>query len=114
MARTRKIKFWLFSSVICFVAILLVVLLTNPIEKIGYAIVFFAALLALLLSLGHLLTYIRKGQLGPKSRSRIVIVSLFLMLLVMFRSAQSLNWIDALILILVVGGLLFYSSRRSD
>jgi hypothetical protein len=110
--RPQKIKFWLFLSVMSFLVILLTMLLTSPIDKIGFAILFFAAFFGLLISLGHLLIYLRRRQLGPKTNGRIVIVSIFIVLLVMFRSAQSLSWVDALILLLVIGGLLFYSSRR--
>jgi hypothetical protein len=31
----------------------------------------------------------------------------------MFRSAQSLNWVDAVILLLIAFGLVFYISRRA-
>lgn len=110
---SSKIKFWFFASVVSFLAVLTIMLSTSPIDKIGFAIVFFAVFWALLVSLGHLLIYLRRGQVTPKARNRILIVSIFVMLLVMFRSAQSLSWIDALILLLVVAGLLFYSSRRT-
>lgn len=111
--RRIKIKFWLFLSVISFIVILLTMLLSSPIDKIGFVILFFAGFFALLVSLGHLLIYLRRGQLGPKTHGRIAIISIFIILLVMFRSAQTLNWVDALILLLVIGGLLFYSSRRT-
>ncbi len=108
-----KIKFWLVLSVISFVTLLLVTFLTSPIDKIGIAIVFFLILFLLLVSLGHLILYLRRGKVGARGRTRILIISVFIVLLMMFRSVQSLSWIDALILLLVVGGLLFYSSRRS-
>jgi hypothetical protein len=113
MTRTAKIKWSLFFSVISLLAILLLIGLTSPVENISFALVFFAVLFVFLVSFGHLLIYIRKGQLGPKSRGRIVILSVFIVLLLMFSSSQSLNWVDGLILLLVLGGLLFYGSRRA-
>jgi len=113
MTRAGKTKLSLFLSVISFSAIILLMGLTSPVRNISFALVFFAILFVFLVNFGHLLIYLRKGQLGPKSRSRIVILSVFVVLLLMFSSSQSLNWVDGLILLLVLGGLLFYSSRRS-
>lgn len=96
-----------------FLVALLVMLLTSPARSIGFTLVFFAAFFGLLVGLGHLIIYIRRGEMSRQARGRIIILSVFLTLLLMFRSTQSLNWIDALILILVVAGLLFYSSHRS-
>ena len=91
---------------------LAIVLLTSPIRNITFAVPFFMTSFIFLISLGHFLTYLRKGKVSRKSRSRILILSIFILLLLMFKSAGSLNLIDLIILILVVGGLLFYSSRR--
>ena len=113
MTRCGKIKLSLLASVISFLALVLLVGLTSPVSNISLVLVFFAVLLLFLVSFGHLLIYLRKGQLGPKSRARIVIFSVFIVLLLMFSSSQSLNWVDGLILLLVLGGLLFYSSRRA-
>jgi len=86
--------------------------LTNPIENISLTVVFFLAALVLLVSLGHLLTYLRKGIITRKARYRIIVSSIFILTLLMFRSAQSLSAVDILILILIVFGLIFYSSSR--
>lgn len=96
-----------------FLAIWLIVLLTSPIKNIAFAVPFFAALFVFLVSVAHLFLYLRWGEVSPRARSRILIISIFIVLLTMFKSAQSLNWIDALILLLVLGGLLFYSSSRA-
>jgi peptidoglycan/LPS O-acetylase OafA/YrhL len=112
MLRSRKIKLSLISSVLSLVALTLLIGLTSPIDNVSYALAFFAAAFWFLVSLGHLLIYVRRGKLGPKSRGRIVIFSVFLVLVMMFSSSQSLNWVDGLILLLVLAGLLFYSSRR--
>lgn len=113
MTRARKIKLSLFFSLASFTALLLLMGLTSPVDKVGYALVFFALLFIFLVCLGHLLVFLFKGRLGPKSRGRIVIISVFVVLLLMFNSSQSLNWVDGLILLLVLAGLLFYSSRRA-
>lgn len=113
MTRAGKIKLSLFFSVISLSALLLLTGLTSPIKNIGFALVFFAVLFVFLVSFSHLLIYFRRGKLGPKTRGRIVILSVFIVLLMMFSSSQSLNWVDGLILLLVLGGLLFYSSRRA-
>ncbi|HEX5395409.1 MAG TPA: hypothetical protein VFW52_03620 [Candidatus Saccharimonadales bacterium] len=113
MPKNRRLKIASASFLISLAALVLLVGLTSPVENISFALVFFAVAFWFFVSLGHLLIYLRRGQLGPKSRGRIVIVSVFLVLLMMFSSSQSLNWVDGLILLLVLAGLLFYSSRRA-
>jgi hypothetical protein len=89
-------------------------MLTNPIKRIGWAVVFFAALLVFMVSVGHLLVGLQGGAVSMKSRYRIWLISLFILIFLMFRSAQSLSWVDGLVLTLVAFGLLFYSSRRAS
>jgi len=93
-------------------ALFLLMLLTSPVNKIGYAVVFFAIILMTLVSLGYLIVGIWGSKVGAKNRYRILVISLFIVICLMFRSAQSLNWIDALIVLLVTFGLLFYGGRR--
>ena len=97
---------------ICLLAIFLLMLLTSPVKKIGYAVVFFGLLLAALVALGYLVVGIWGSQINAKNRYRIVVISLFIVISLMFRSAQSFNLIDGLIVILVAFGLLFYGGRR--
>jgi hypothetical protein len=113
VTRKLKLKLSLIGSFISFLALFLLVSLTSPVENIGLVLIFFAVLLVFLVSLGHLLVYLRQDRLGPKTRSRIVIFSVFIVLLLMFGSSQSMSWVEGLILLLVFGGLLFYSSRRA-
>lgn len=113
MARAGKVKLSLFFSVISLLGLILLIGMTSPINNISFALVFFAVLFVFLVSFGHLLIYLRKGQLSPKSRGRIIIFSVFIVLLLMLSSSQSFNWVDGLILLLVLGGLFFYSSRRA-
>ena len=87
-------------------------LLTNPVRNVSYAIFFFVILLVLLLSLGHLLMGLSLGKISRKTRSKILIISILLVIILMFRSAGSLNWVDILVMLLLGGGLLFYSGRR--
>ena len=88
-------------------------LLSNPLDNVSYAILFFAALLILLLSLGHLLLSLSGRRAGHRARSRITIISVLVVILLMFRSTGSLNWTDLVVVVLLGLGLLFYSGRRS-
>ncbi|OVE78731.1 hypothetical protein BVY00_02070 [bacterium G20] len=87
--------------------------LTSPIKNISYAIIFFIILLILLLSLGHLGAAMWSRKASATSSSRIAIISVLAVILIMFRSAGSLSWIDLLVVLILGGGLLFYSGRRS-
>ncbi len=96
-----------------FLCILVLFTATSPVKQISYAVVFFITLFIFLVSAGYLIATLQSGRVTPKSRYRIVIVSLSILILLMFRSAQSLSWVDLMILALVTGGFLFYSNRRS-
>lgn len=87
-------------------------LLTDPVQNVAYALIFFAVLFVLFLSLGHVLAGIKPGRINPVLRSRAVIASVLLTIFLMFRSAGSLNWVDILVMLLLGAGLLFYSGRR--
>ena len=97
-----------------FFILLILLFFTSPIDKVGISILFFAALFLLLNSVGYLLVGLQAGRVNAKSRSRIVISSVFLLIILMFRSAGSLGLVDAIVLIAITTGLLFYSSRRSS
>lgn len=96
-----------------FLCLGILTLFTNPIEDVRYVAFFFVFFLIFLLSIGHLIIYLQVGQLRSIHRYRIFIASLFLLTLLMFGSAQSLSWVDALVLLLITVGLLFYSGRRA-
>jgi hypothetical protein len=96
-----------------FLTLMLIMLFTRPVDKLGLAFLFFGALLIFLISLGHLLVRLQLGSVNGRNRSKIVIISASLVTLVMFRSAQSLGWADAVVLILISAGLVFYSARRT-
>lgn len=95
------------------VGIAVLMMTTSPVDNIIYAAVFFALALIFLISLGYFMVRLQTGEVTPKSKYRIVAISLVLLILLMFRSAQSLTWVDGLILILIGFGLAFYISRRS-
>jgi uncharacterized membrane protein len=94
-------------------ALIILSSLTNPVDNIIYTALFFGLALLFLLSLGHFMVRLQTGEVSSKNRYRIVALSLVLLILLMFRSAQSLNWVDGIILILIGFGLVFYISRRS-
>lgn len=96
-----------------FLCLALIALLTDPVTSVVYIILFFGALFIFLLSFGYLLVHLRKGAVSMRNRYRIFIFSVFLIVLLMFRSSQSLSVIDVLILILITLGMAFYSSRRT-
>lgn len=95
-----------------FFGLTLILLLTDPVQNVSYALIFFAVLLILLFSLGHLLLGLGSRSVSRRSRSKILIVSVLLVIILMFSSAGSLNWVDILVVLLLSGGLLFYSGRR--
>lgn len=87
--------------------------LTNPVDNIIYTALFFGLALVFLVSLGHFMVRLQTGEVSPKNRYRITALSLIFLILLMFRSAQSLSWVDGIILVLIGFGLVFYISRRS-
>jgi hypothetical protein len=104
-------SFWL--ALLSFLALIALMLLTNPVDKIIYAVFFFALALEFMISFGFFFIGIQKGTVGTKDRFRVIALSLVILTLLMFRSAQSLNWVDALILVFICFGLGFYISRRA-
>lgn len=108
--KKHKLTFWL--SVISFLGIVMLVSTTNPIDKIIYAVMFFGLCLIFFISFGLLMVGLQLGEVSSKNRYRIIAISLVILIFLMFRSANSLNWVDALILALISFGLVFYISRR--
>ena len=93
----------------------LAILMTNtdPIDNIIYSALFFFLALVFLLSLGFFAVRLQTGEVSHKNRYRVISLSLVLLILLMFRTAQSLSWVDGIILILIGFGLVFYISKRS-
>jgi hypothetical protein len=100
-------------SLLSLLALIGLMSLTNPVDNIIYSALFFGLALVFLISLGHFIVRLQTGEVSSKNRYRIVAVSLVFLILLMFRSAQSLSWVDGIILILIGFGLVFYISRRS-
>ena len=107
----HKLAFWL--TVLSFLGLIGVMAGTNPAQKITYAVAFFALAFIFMISFGFLMVGIQLGEVSSKNRYRIIAISLIILTLLMFRSAQSLNWVDGIILLLISFGLVFYISRRS-
>jgi hypothetical protein len=111
MIGSHRKSFWL--ALASFLGLVIIMFSTNPVDKIIYAAVFFGLALIFMISFGFFFIGMQKGMVGTKDRFRIIAVSLIILTLLMFRSAQSLNWVDALILVLICFGLGFYISRRA-
>jgi hypothetical protein len=103
----------LWLALASFAALVILMLTTNPVDKIIYAVVFFVLALVCMISFGFFFIGLQKGIVGAKDRFRNIALSLIILTLLMFRSAQSLNWVDALILVFICFGLGFYISRRA-
>jgi uncharacterized membrane protein len=108
---SHRRSFW--TAGLSFTALAGLMLATNPTDKIIFAFLFFVLALIFLVSFGYLIVRIQTGEVSSKNRYRIVALSLVILTLLMFRSAQSLNWVDAVILVLIGFGLAFYISRRA-
>jgi hypothetical protein len=111
LLRRHKLPFWL--SIVSFGGLVLLMLTTNPLDKLIYALVFFVVALVFLISFGYLMVRLQVGEVSTKNRYRIITISLIILTLLMFRSAESLNWVDGVILVLISFGLVFFISRRS-
>jgi hypothetical protein len=103
-----------FTTFISFVVLACCTLLTSPAKNITYIAVFFTSLLVFLASFFYLIITIRVGYVSAKNRYKIFSLSVFLMLILMFRSAQSLGTVDILVLVLIIFGLFFYISKRAS
>jgi|SRR5579862_8519283 len=101
------------TALASFVALAILMTTTSPISNVIYAAFFFGLALVFLVSFGYFMVRLQTGDVSPKNRYRIVVISLILLVLLMFRSAQSLSWVDGVILVLISFGLVFYISKRS-
>lgn len=112
--RLKRFQLWLalLLSGASFLTLLLISLLTNPIDNVSYAIVFFIVLWFFLVALSYLLILARFKRVKPAARRKILIIPTLLVILLMFRSAGTLSWVDGLVLLVLAVGLLFYSARR--
>jgi hypothetical protein len=96
-----------------FLVLLLLGLATSPLKNAGWSLVFFIFLLLFLVNSGQLILYLHNGGMSARARYRLIIISLFIVVVLMFSSLQALNWVDGLVLLLIGFGVVFYSSRRS-
>jgi hypothetical protein len=95
-------------------ALIILTTSTNPIDNVIYTAFFFGLALIFFLSTGFFMVRLQTGEVSHKNRYRIVTLSLVFLILMMFRSAQSLSWVDGIILLLIGFGLVFYISKRSS
>lgn len=95
-------------------AMIILMVSTNPVDNVIYSAALFGLMLVLMVSLGFFLVRLQTGELSSKNRYRTVTISLVLLVLLMFRSARSLSWVDGIILALIGFGLVFYISKRSS
>lgn len=96
-----------------FFCMLLLGLLTSPVRSISLAVVFFIGVLTFLINIGQLLVYLQTDSISQRTRRGILIIAFFVVVILMFRSLQALNAVDAIALFIIALGLLFYSSRRA-
>jgi hypothetical protein len=96
-----------------FFCLLLTLLMTSPLQNLGYIILLFGSLFIFLISFGYLLAFIKSDPISARTRYRIIIFSFLFVAILMFRSAQSLNLSDLFILVLICFGLVFYTAKRT-
>ena len=106
----HKLNLWI--SLLSLAGLVILMTSTDPIDKAIYAVIFFGLAFIFMVSFGYLLVSAQLGLVSAKNRYRIVALSLVVLTLLMFRSAQSLNLVDGFILLLIAFGLGFYISRR--
>ena len=97
------------GSLFCLLGLLF---LTSPIVNIFSAVVFFVLLLVFFISVAIWVVKVKKQRLTPSNKYKIVILSLLVVIGLMFKSVQSLNWINAFMLVFIVVGSGAYISRR--
>jgi hypothetical protein len=108
----HKLNFW--SFLLSLAGIIILATTTSPVDNVIYAAFFFGFAFVFMVSLGYLLVRLQMGEVSHKNRYRIISLSLVLLILLMFRSAQSLSWVDGIILALIGFGLAFYISQRAN
>lgn len=94
-----------------FLCLMCVALLFSAAGNVILIAIFFVLILSILISGGLTLGGLA-GPVGPRSRQAIIVVSIFTVILLMFRSAHSLGVVDLLILVLTTAGISFYLRRR--
>ncbi len=109
----RNLKHSGFTALASFLALAILMSSTSPVNNIIYTALFFGLALVFLVSLGYFIVRLQTGEISPKNRYRIIVLTVIFLVLVMFRSARSLSWVDGVILVLISFGLVFYISKRS-
>ena len=112
--RREHLKRPLWAALVSAGGLLAFASLTNPKDNISYSLILFAIVLVFLISVGYVLAYLRWGQVTPRGRARILVISTLLTVALMLKSAGSLNGVEGLVLLLIGVGLWFYSGRRTS
>jgi hypothetical protein len=107
--RTLLPAIFLVGSFLCLLA---TILFTNPLNNLSYTIIFFMSLLIFLISISHIILYLSYEEIPLSSKYKIYTFSFIIVITLMLGSAQSLNLIDFIILLLISWGMVFYISRR--
>jgi hypothetical protein len=105
-----KLPFAIFLGSLIFISLL--VMLTNPLNNIIFVSLFFLLAYILLNSVGFLALSLQKKEINNRLRTRLVLSSTFILILLMFRSAKALSLLDGLLLVFFSAGIFFYLSRR--
>lgn len=100
-------------SLASLIAIILLMGLTNPIDNISFAAVFFILAYIFIYSLIYSVATLQFGKLKHSTKRKIGIISTLLVLVTMLRSLQSFGFVDLLVVILIGFGLIFYVGRRN-
>jgi hypothetical protein len=96
-----------------FAALAVCSLLTSPFGHVVNILIFFIALFIFITSLCWTITLLGRGAVSSKAKFKIAVFSSTVIVILMFRSAQSLSMEDAIILALIALGALFYGTKRT-
>lgn len=94
-----------------FLCLGLITLVSSPVRSPSLILLFFALVLVLLISGLFSLLGVRQ-PLSLRRRRLVVVGSIYITVLLMFKSANSLGLMDVLILLLASAGVIFYLNRR--
>lgn len=95
-----------------FLLLLIITLFSSPINQVALTLTFFGVLLVFLVSLSVFIASIGRKKSSNKTIYKATLLSIFIVIILMFNSSQSLSLENGLILVLVIAGIVFYADRR--
>jgi hypothetical protein len=110
---TKKPRIPLIILIASFASLAVCSLFTSPFGHVVNILIFFIALFIFIVSLCWTIALMGRETISSKSKFKIAVFSLTVIVILMFRSAQSLSMEDALILLLIALGALFYGTKRT-